>query len=253
MSELPARPGDTGRGSLAVLRQQFAPEATDEDLTYFAAVSRHLDLDPWLGHICLAQFGGVYRPTITVAGRRWIAQRTGRLRGIVGPMWCGPRAYDRDQNKLPLDWLEVWDDDDDYPYAARCFVYVAGWDHPANGTVKWSEFARWKSGKDTPELMATWGTMPSHMLGKTAESLALRRGFSEVQAALDYLGGDEDAQIMREVEAEALTIPAGSPPAAGEVRGPRRRESPPRRSSSRDADRVPDHVYDATPEARGWR
>jgi hypothetical protein len=242
---------------MEVLRQQFAPRATDADLAYFAQVARHLDVDPWAGHICLIPYfvdgQRVHRPQLTVAGRRWIAQRTGRLRGIEGPFWCGPRRYDQAGLKLPLEWLEVWDDDDDYPYAARCLVYPADWTHPANGTVKWAEFAQMKT-KDGNELNPMWGKMPSHMLGKVAESLALRRAFSEVQAAVAYMGGDdEDATVIREVAAEsfATVAPGAAPAPVGEVRAAG--ATHPSRTARAEAERVPDHVYDQTPEARGWR
>ena len=193
------------------LRQQFAPAATDGDLAYFAKVCRHLQVDPWAGHIALiGRLDGktgelVHKPTLTVAGRRFIAQRTGRLRGIIGPQWCGPRPH----AGAPLEWLEVWDQDG-YPYAARCLVLVADWDTPANGTVKWSEFAqRARTGGLTP----TWHDMPSHMLGKVAESLALRRGFSEVASAVAIVeGDDDDASLSREVEAEAYIPPPADPP-----------------------------------------
>jgi hypothetical protein len=214
---LPQPRGATAAG-LDTLRRQFAPSATDEELGYFAQVSRHLDVDPWAGHICLVAYQGVHRPQLTVAGRRFIAQRTGRLRGISGPHWCGPRRYTNAGAKVPLEWLEVWDEDGP-PYAARCLVFVDGWDVPANGTVKWDELSQTYKDKKTGALLLTpaWEKMPSHMLGKTAESLALRRGFSEVQAAVSYLGGDdEDATMVREVAAEVL---APAPQDRGESRG----------------------------------
>ena len=211
----------TGGTPTDVLRQQFAPKATDDDLAYFAEVCRHLEVDPWAGHICLMgwtdhQTGEViHRPTLTVAGRRFIAQRTGHLRGIEGPMWCGPRGYTAEgKPTAPLQWTELWDQEQ-VPYAARCLVFRDDWDRPANGTVKWSEFAKTfqpKGGGDRRPT-GTWAQMPSHMLGKTAESLALRRAFAEVAAAVAYVG-DDDTAMATEVEAEvATTIPA-------EVTGP---------------------------------
>lgn len=244
--------------AMAHIKQQFAPEADDADIYYLATVARHLELDPWAGHIVLIPYRGVYRPQLTVAGRRWIAQRTGRLRGIGATEWCGPRRYDADGNRIPLEWLEVWDEDDAYPYAARTLVYVQDWRVPANGTVKWSEFSQWTTkkvaGKDTEVLRETWAAMPSHMLGKVSESLALRRGFSEVQAAVAYVGAeDEDEQLLAEAIASAPGPPAStsgrgeaSTPAPAATTGGRRR-----RGEDYDADRVPDHVYDALPEATG--
>jgi phage recombination protein Bet len=241
----PVRPSGT---PAEVLRQQFAPEASDTDLAYFAQVSRHLDVDPWAGHICLIPYSEngakIHRPQLTVAGRRFIAQRTGRLRGIVGPEWCGPRRLDRDGGRLPLEWLEVWDEDGP-PYAARCLVIVDGWDRPANGTAKWSEFVQNTTDRRSGEIrpVKMWARMPAHMIGKCAESLALRRAFSEVQAAVAYVGDDDDAATMREVAAEAVAIEApssSSPPPP----------PPAPRARAVDRDRVPDWVRDADPEAR---
>jgi hypothetical protein len=139
-------------------------------------VSSHLQLDPFRGQIVLiGRYDKrmrriVHRPQVTVDGRRAIASRHG-LVGIEGPQWCAARKHEDDA----LDWLDVWDRDG-YPYAARVFAYRAGWDKPTNGTVRWAEFAQ-RDGNG--ELIPQWRAMPAHMLGKVAESLALRRAFPE--------------------------------------------------------------------------
>jgi len=255
---------------LDILRQQFAPNAGDDELAYFAKVANHLDLDPWAGHICLMEIGGAHRPTITVAGRRYIADRTGRLAAIEGPEWRGRTIVLDDGRKIRPPYEEDWEPDseaDPYPYAARCLVHRSDWIKPANGTALWSEFSRWtkrfedrKTGEVTePHLFETWARMPSHMLGKVAESMALRRAFPEVQAAISYVGGtDEDSTLLREVEAEGYVLASSS--AAGAVAGGEAGAAPParaavrRRSSSRrEDDRVPDWVYDESPESTGYR
>jgi RecT family len=229
-----ARPSSAG---LDRLRQQFAPRATDEDLGYFAEVCRHLEVDPWAGHICLMSWTDtttgelVHRPTLTVAGRRFIAQRTGHLRGIEGPTWCGPRRKDPKTGESfgPLDWREMWDEDGP-PYAARCLVFRDDWDRAANGTVKWSEFVQTfrPRGGGEKRPTKTWATMPSHMLGKVAESLALRRAFAEVAAAVAYVD-DDDAALAHEVDAEAWVadIAPASPPAPSAPLAPPEDEAPP--------------------------
>ena len=193
------------KGLLAELRTQIAPEATDAELAWLANVARHLELDPIAKHVVLiGRWDGrlnreVRRPQITVDGRRFIAHRTGRLKGISEIQWCGPRRYSEKEEKLPLDWTELWDEQDP-PYAARCFVYVEGWIVPANGTVRWEEFAqRGKGGR----LMPTWEQMPSHMLGKVAETLALRRGFPEVADAISMASAGEADESDLVTEAEA--------------------------------------------------
>ena len=236
------------RGETAdVLRAQFGPQATDSELAYFGTVAQHLGVDPWAGHICLmptttAEGGRVHRPTLTVAGRRFIAERTGRLRGIVGPEWCEARRRDEKGARLPLEWLELWDGDPgEYPYAARCIVHVADWDHPVNGTARWAEFAQYR--RDGRTLRAPWLKMPAHMLGKVAESLALRRAFSEVQSAVTFLGGDDAADVVAEVAAEAYATPPEPPPVSPAHPAARARAARP--------DAIPDFVRDQSPEGRG--
>lgn len=168
--------------ALDQLRQQIAPEATDLELQYFGEVCKRLNLSPFADQIVLIgrnqkigdRWQKIHRHQVTVAGRRTLAQRTGNLVGIDGPVWCGPRNRDGE-----LEWREVWDDDDNYPYCARTLVWVKGWERPANGTAKWSEFAQYTD-KDKTNLGPTWRDMPSHMLGKVSESLALRRAFPDV-------------------------------------------------------------------------
>jgi hypothetical protein len=168
----------TSTHPIAVLREQLAPEASDQELAFFAQVCARLDLSPFADQIVLiGRYDSrlkrkVHRHQITVAGRRTLATRTGRLAGIEGPVWCGPRNA-----KGELVWREVWDDDDTVPYCARCLVHVKEWVVPANGTAKWSEFVQTdRDGVPT----ALWRSMPSHMLGKVAESMALRRAFPDV-------------------------------------------------------------------------
>jgi hypothetical protein len=194
-----------------VLREQIAPDATDAELRHFARVCGALDLSPFAGQICLIgrydrrKKTKVHRPQITVAGRRARAERTGQLAGIDGPEWCGPRLYDNRGQKLPLDWVDLWDDDDQFPYAARCLVWRHGWAKPANGTAKWAEFAVWERSGDQEHLGLFWKRMPSHMLGKVAESLALRRAFPDDAAYRLASGGGgtfDDNAVFAELEAE---------------------------------------------------
>jgi hypothetical protein len=249
---------------LEVIRDQFAPNATNLELEYFAGVCRHLDLDPWAGHIYLIGrrqkikdrdgheiWRLVHKPQISVAGRRAIASRTGRLVGVDGPYWCGPRRFDDTGAKLPLDWTDLWDDDDEYPYAARCLVWPAGWRLPANGVVKWSEFAVYDDAERT-RLGKFWKQAPSHMIGKVAESLALRRAFPEVEAAVAYVDSSmesDDAAIVAEAAAgrddtRERNVPEIARAASAGNLGERSR--PPGSTDS-----PPPEYYDQLPESTG--
>jgi hypothetical protein len=214
----------SGRYPLEVLRQQIAPDATDAELAYFAAVCARLDLDPFADQIVfIGRYNTklrrkVHRHQVTVAGRRALASRTGRPYRVDGPVWCGPRNPKTGE----LEWRDVWDDDEHPPYCARCLVYFVEFTDPAaNGTVKWSEFAQFHDGK----LDSLWKQMPSHMLGKVAESLALRRAFPEAidpavladlpmpDVVADLNGGDDLAEL---VEASAVNAADDPDPVPGD-------------------------------------
>jgi len=242
--------GELVRASVVdAVKRDFAKDAPDEIVAYFLRVADHRGLDPWAGEIVLVPRGGSWHYEVTVEGRRTIAHRTGRLEGIDGPYWCGPRQYDHDGLKLPLEWVDVWDDDSQPPYAARCFVWPAGWKAPANGTVKWSEFAQFLKGEqETPGPF--WKKMPAHMLGKCAESLALRRAFREVEqavkdedrplTAVDNPGPAREPSLPR---AGADTNPPVSPPAGPGPKGPRAAHL------ERRDDSPPPEYYDNLPES----
>ena len=189
-----------------LLREQIAPEANDGELSYLDAVAQRFDLDPIAGQIVLIgrydkRVGRkVHRPTITVEGRHVIAERTGELVGIDGPYWTGARNPDGTHT-----WVDVWDEDE-YPHAARVFVHRVD-RLPANGTVRWKEFAQFDN---NGKLMPTWRDMPAHMLGKSALSLGLRRAFAGLIPA--------DLDIDMEMEAtDTVDVLAAAGAASSDV------------------------------------
>jgi hypothetical protein len=233
--------------TVKVLREQLGVyDAREEELRHFARVCTALELSPFAGQIVLIGRHDrraarvVYRPQITVDGRRARAERTGLLDGIDGPEWCGPRRFDETGDrlprpKLPLEWEDVWTDDEAFPYCARVLVLRKDWSRPANGTAKWSEFAQYVPAPNGGQKLSPfWYRMPSHMLGKVAESLALRRAFPNDISYRLATGepGDDTGSVLAEAEASAQPRPqevAGEPGA--------------------DAERVPAWVHDNAPEA----
>jgi hypothetical protein len=263
--------------AVAIVKDQLAPEATDGELAYFFEMARNSHLRPGSQIVLIGRWDSrarrkVHRPQVTVEGRRAIAFRSGQCEGIEGPWWCGPRTED---NGFQLVWDEVWapeadeDGNEPPPYCARVFVYRAGFKVPANGTAKWSEFKQtFKTDQGSWELVPLWKQMPSHMLAKVAESLALRRAFpEEIDAVTEAWGGDdEEAAAVAEAEATAsapladpdtgeLPPPQPVPAPVTGAPGPRRPVEQPSRASSRPArgrrDEVPLEVYDNLPEAQG--
>jgi hypothetical protein len=227
---------------IEAIRADFAPAAPEQVIAYFLRVAAHRDLDPWRSEIALVpranrRTGEVtWHYEVMIAGRRAIASRSGRLAGIGPPQWCGPRQYDDQGRKLPLEWEPIWDSETDPPYCARVEVYVHGWSVPSVGVAKWSEFAVYLD-PERNRLNPFWRARPAHQLAKVAESLALRRAFPEVAAAV----ADEKHPLG--------TVPTAPPetPAITPPPGPRRSGSDP----PDDDHNPPVELYNSLPEALG--
>jgi hypothetical protein len=201
-------PGDSRWRTLVA--EKIAPDATDNDIDYLAAVCRRLELTPFSSPaqiVLVPRYDkrlrrDVFRPQVTVDGRLALAVRTGQIVGIEGPQFTGARdAWTRNGVRI---WVDLWDylEEQKYPRAARYFVHVKGWVKPVNGTAVWQEFRQVdKQG----ELLPLWQQMPSVMLAKSALSLALRR------SGVESLG--PDVAVAYEGDSEDLAIPPGETPA----------------------------------------
>lgn len=114
-----------------------------------------------------------YKYTIQtgIDGLRVIAERTGRYEGRTPISWCGADGV----------WRDVWLDKNTPPTAARCGVYKAGFREPLMAVALFDEYAAKKKGGD---LIALWASKPAHMIGKVAETLALRAAFPQDMSGL---------------------------------------------------------------------
>lgn len=155
------------REDLELIKEQIAQGATDAELRMFLAVCRRTGLDPLKRQIYF------YRRTrgaaaiihVGVDGLRLIAERSGKWEGSVGPLWCGPDGK----------WREVWLEEDP-PAAAKFGLYRQGCREAI-----WA-VATWRS--SVQENSPLWQQRGPEMLGKTAESWALRRAFPSETAGL---------------------------------------------------------------------
>lgn len=171
------------------IKDVLAPGVSDAELALFVKVADHLGLSPFRDEVVLiGRYSNearrkVYKHQVTVHGRRVLAQRTGELRGVDGPYFTGPWEGPPDQRP----WVDVWDRPEP-PRAAAVYVYREGWAKPVRRTAVWPEMAqyvpKYEGDRRVGEKLAPqWERMPSHMLGKVAESAALRVAFPEVITA----------------------------------------------------------------------
>lgn len=155
--------------------------ATEGDLRVFLTYAQKTGLDPFAKQLYLigrdswqpkgtrADGSTIWHKSTKFAiqtgidGFRVIADRTGKYRGQTPPQWCGPDEQ----------WHDVWLSDDP-PAAARIGVLRADFAEPLVAVAKFNEYApRNKDGK----LTGQWPKMPTLMLAKVAEALALRKAF----------------------------------------------------------------------------
>src|SRR5262245_52241926 len=178
---LPARRGDAGlitssrrpAEQVALVRRTLMSakrEPTDDELALFIYQCDRTGLDPFAGQI-LAVYrwdsrsnDEKMRVQATIDGLRLVADRTERY-APGASYWCGEDGIWRDV------WLEQVP-----PHAERVTVrkVVAGQLTEFSVPALWKEYApRNRDGK----LTGLWPQMPSLMLAKCAEALALRRAF----------------------------------------------------------------------------
>lgn len=107
-----------------------------------------------------------YTIQVGIDGLRVIAERTGRYEGRTPVSWCGEDGV----------WRDVWLDKRNPPVAARCGVYKSGFREPLVAVALFDEYA---AKKKDGALIALWASKPAHMIGKVAETLALRAAFPQ--------------------------------------------------------------------------
>jgi phage recombination protein Bet len=185
------------KAALVQLGIEGAPNA---DLAIYLNVCQRTGLDPFVRQIYMIGRNETVNNKRTkkwtiqtsIDGFRLIAERTGRYEGQTEQQWCGPDGV----------WRDVWAERVP-PVAARIGVYKRGFRAPVYAVANWKEFAVYKAnGKD---LTRFWSRMPSHMLSKVAEALALRKAFPQDLSGLyttdemdrsNYEGGVETPDVV---------------------------------------------------------
>lgn len=195
-----------------LLKRTVAKDTTDDELELFVHVANRFGLDPFAKQIhCVKRFdgeSGSKKMTIQtgIDGFRLIAERTGKTDGQDGPYWCGSDGK----------WMDVWLREEP-PAAAKVLVYRKGESHACVGVAKLSEYAQRTRGGD---LNSMWRRMPTTMLAKCAEALALRKAFPA------ELSGIYTNEEMSQADAEPAATSPRSSRAASPAAEPRKDPTP---------------------------
>jgi len=165
-----ASPGDFGPEHMRIVREAFAPTATQAEFEVMWAGAKARRLDPVRKQIhFVKRFDSmrgcdVWSSQVSIDGFRGIAEETGKYDGQDEPEY----EYDG-RNNLVL---------------ARVRVYRKDIGRPFVGVARWTEYVQTKSGGEVTHM---WKKMGHTMLSKCAEALALRKAFPEPLAGL-YTG-----------------------------------------------------------------
>jgi phage recombination protein Bet len=183
-----------------LIRRTVAKDASDEELALFLYTANSRGLDPLLRQIhAVSRFDKrLNRNVMTIQtgidGYRLIAERTGAYAGNDDPEF----EYNANANA------------DSVPTSATVTVYkiVQGMRCPFTARARWSEYF---PGEGAGAFM--WKRMPHTMLGKCAESLALRKAFPAemgglfVHEEMDQAGG----QVLSVVDASPAPVALPKP------------------------------------------
>lgn len=175
---------------MEVLKNTIAKDANPNELALFVNQCKRTGLDPFTRQIYfIKDKGGKVTICSSIDGLRLVAERTGKYEGQTKVEWCGADGV----------WRDIWLDED-YPKAARVGVYKSGFREAVFATALFKEYASMYNGK--PSYM--WSKMPSLMLSKVAEALALRKAFPNDLSGI--YSSDEMAEVENQNQARESTV-----------------------------------------------
>lgn len=169
-----------------LIKNQLAPNATDNELKLFLYQAKRTGLDPLTRQIYCIHRGGKMTIQTSIDGFRVIAERSGDYAGQSEPVFV------EENGKVVCAKVSVYRFRNDIRYEA------------AVGVAYWSEYVQEYNGK--PSTM--WAKMPHTMLAKVAEALALRKAYPQDLSGL--YTGEEMAQADKATEPDFSDVPEPS-------------------------------------------
>lgn len=162
---------------VTLLKEQICPGANDAELVYFGEVCKRTGLDPFQRQIYFVKRSGKMVIQMGIDGLRLQAVRSDRYAGNDDPLFDeGLTRFEmlKEKRKRPL------------TATATVWAMVGGQRCPFSATVEWEAyFPGEKQG-------FMWGKQPFTMLGKCAESAAIRKAFPAETAG--FYSSEEMAQ-----------------------------------------------------------
>ncbi|MBK8455623.1 MAG: phage recombination protein Bet [Thiofilum sp.] len=189
-----------------LIKQQVCKGATDDELKLFLYTAKRTGLDPLARQIyAMRRYDNNLKREVmsigtSIDGFRLIAERSGDYAGQVGPFWCGDDGV----------WVDVWLKSTP-PVAAKLGVMRTKFKEPLYAVAMYSEYVQKYKDKETKQWKVTpmWSKMPTLMLAKVAESLALRKAFPQELSSIytkEEFPSESDLEEVKQIQTQVEPI-----------------------------------------------
>lgn len=168
-----------------LIKRTIAVGATDDELKLFLFQAQKSGLDPLKKEIYFIKVGGRVQTITSIDGMRLVADRSGLYEGQTQPVF-----YDGDGRSYDI-WLKK-----EPPFACKVGVWKKGFKEPLYAVAIFNEYAKGN----------LWLKMPSLMIAKVAEALALRKAFPNDIGGIYTRDEMEQAHDFKEVAEEKKEV-----------------------------------------------